>query len=136
MNIPNSPLNVIPNGYTRQSYYPMNAVPQPPVTPTQVPLPAMTTIGTVTSTLTLASAMAIGANMVDVRNGTMSMSGAVLNGLVKGTAASLIMSATLRSTPQAVAIVAGMLAGAGFFIDSKMKKKKEKLCRPIEDKGA
>ncbi len=136
MNIPNSPLNVIPNGDTRQSYYTMNSLQQPPVTPAQVPLPAKTTIGTVTTTVTLASALAIGANMVDVKNGTMSMTGAVLNGLAKGSVASLILSATLRPTPQSVAIVAGMLAGAGFLIDSKMKKKKEKLGRSIEDKRA
>ena len=124
MNISNSPLNVIQNGDTRQSYYPMNAVPQSPVGPTQVPLSTMSTIGSVTTTLTLASALAIGANMVNVRNGTMSISGAFVNGLVKGTAASLIMSATIPSTPQKVALVAGFLAGAGFLIDSNMQTKK------------
>ena len=99
-------------------------------------MPTKTTIGTVTTTVTLASALAIGANMVDVRNGTMSMSRAVLNGLAKGSAASLIMSATLPSTPQRVALIAGLLAGAGFYIDSNMKTKKKELCRNREDKGA
>ena len=62
--------------------------------------------------------------------GFIALSGiAVLNGVVKGTAATLILNATARSTVLQVAMAVGVLAGAGYLIDSSMKKNKQELCR-------
>ena len=95
-----------------------------PVVPQGVAAPQCTPAGTIITTLTIASAVTIGSNMVDVQNGSMTMPQAVLNGVVKGTAATLILDATARSTVLQVAMAAGVLAGAGYLIDSAMKKNK------------
>ncbi len=94
--------------------------------------PQFTTTGTIAATLTIASAASIGSNMVDVKNGSMTVGEAVLNGVVKGTAATVILNATARSTTLQVVLAASVLAGAGFVIDSMMKKNKHELCRTGE----
>ncbi len=85
------------------------------------------TVGQVSSSLTIASAVAIGSNMVDVRNGGMSLSQAVVNGVVKGAAATLIINNTTRNSTLGVVLAAGVLAGAGYVIDTVMKKSKYDL---------
>lgn len=105
-----------------------SAHPQQPTQQAVVPAPQFTTVGTLTATLTIASAISIGSNMVDVKNGAMTTGQAVLNGMAKGAAATLIMNATARSTILQVAMAAAVLAGAGFLIDTTMKKNKEELC--------
>lgn len=90
--------------------------------------PEFTPMGTITATLTIASAVSIGSNMVDVRNGTMNVSQAIFNGLAKGAAASLVLNATARSTTAQVVMVAGVLVGAGYLIDTAMKKGREVHC--------
>ncbi len=89
---------------------------------------------TALSTLSLASAVSIGSNWVDVCNGAMTPAQAILNGFAKGAAATLILRATTRSTPVQIVMAAGVLAGAGFLIDSAMKKSKRELCA-IDDKA-
>jgi len=76
---------------------------------------------TLLNTIGLASAVAIGSNWVEVRRGTMTPGQAVLNGIAKGAAVSLIFKATARNTPLQVVLAVGVLAGAGFLIDSTMK---------------
>ncbi|MBM9538698.1 hypothetical protein [Desulfobulbus alkaliphilus] len=78
------------------------------------------------TTLTIAGAVAVGSNMVDVQNRVMTVPQAVLNGLAKGAAATLILGVTTRSTPLRTALAAGVLAGAGYLIDSAMKAR----CQP------
>lgn len=78
--------------------------------------------GSIAATLTIASAASIGSNLVDVRNGTLSLSLALLNGVAKGAAASYIFSKTTRSTTGEILVAAGFLAGAAYLIDAKMKK--------------
>ncbi len=99
-----------------------------PKTSETIPAPRFSPLGTVASTLTIASAVSIGSNMVDVRNGAMTLPEAVANGVVKGTAATLIINATARSTVLQVVLSAAVLAGAGYAIDSLMKKNKRDLC--------
>lgn len=90
-----------------------------PIVP--VPAPQFTTLCTKSTTLTIASAFSIGFhNMVDVQNGAMSIPQAILNGLAKGAAASLILNATARSTALQVVMAAGVLAGTGYLVDSAM----------------
>lgn len=97
--------------------------------PVQVaPVPQFTPTGTAITTLTIASAVTIGSNMVDVQNGSMTIPQAVMNGVVKGTAATLILDSTARKTALQVALAAGILAGAGYLIDSAMKNKSQQLC--------
>nr|WP_320012562.1 hypothetical protein [uncultured Desulfobulbus sp.] len=93
------------------------------------PLQAGTTM---LGVLSVASAMSIGSNWVDVRRGALTPGQAVVNGLAKGVAATLIIQATSRSTPLQVALAASVLAGAGYLIDSTMKKSRAKLCQ-VED---
>lgn len=78
-------------------------------------------VGGIAATLVIASAASIGANMLDVKNGTLTLPLAVLNGVAKGAAASYILSKTTRSTAGEVLIAASFLAGAAYFIDLKMK---------------
>jgi len=78
--------------------------------------------------ITIASAATIGSNMVDVQNGTMSKTQAVVNGLAKGTAASLILSLTDRKSLVGIGMTAAALAGAGYLIDTIMKKGPEAPC--------
>lgn len=88
--------------------------------------------GSLAATLTIASAASIGANMLDVKNGTLTLPLAVLNGFAKGAAASYILSKTTRSTAGEVLVAAGFLAGAAYFIDLKMKKSVQPAV-PVED---
>ncbi len=88
------------------------------------PVPA----GTLLTTLTIASAVSIGSNIVDVQKGSMTVPHAVLNGVVKGTAATLILENTARNTVLQVAFTASVLASAGYLIDSAMKKNKQNIC--------
>ena len=78
--------------------------------------------GSIAATLTIASAASIGSNLVDVKNGTLSLPLALLNGVAKGAAASYILSKTTRSTTGEILVAAGFLAGAAYLIDAKMKK--------------
>jgi len=93
-----------------------------------VAVPQVSLLGTVVTTLTLASAVSIGSNMLDVQNGSMTMPQAILNGVAKGTAATLILNTTARSTALQVVLAAGILGGAGYLIDSAMKKNRQELC--------
>lgn len=81
-------------------------------------------------TIALASAATIGANVADVQNGTMSKTQAVVNGLAKGTAASVILSLTDKKSLADIGITAAALAGAGYFIDKIMKKGPDASCAP------
>jgi ABC-type thiamin/hydroxymethylpyrimidine transport system permease subunit len=99
-----------------------------PVSQRKVDTPQFTPAGALITTLTIASAVTIGSNMVDVQNGSMTMPQALLNGVAKGTAATLILNVTARSTTLQVAMAAGILASAGYLIDSAMKKNKQELC--------
>ncbi len=105
----------------------------------QVPGPAMlqpipvdqgqfTTLGFMSATLAIASAATIGANMVEVQNGTMGVKDAVVNGLAKGVAASVILAVTPKENTAEIALTAAALAGAGYLIDKSMKKKPEAIC--------
>ena len=85
------------------------------------------------SALSLSSAVSIGSNWVDVRNGAMTPAQAFLNGVAKGAAAILILKETTRSTPLQIVMAAGVLAGAGFLIDSAMKKNRRELCAINEE---
>ena len=80
------------------------------------------------ATLTIASAATIGSNMVDVKNGTMGTRTAVINGLAKGAAASLILSLTPKDSTVQVGLTAAALAGAGYMIDRSMKKNRQDIC--------
>ena len=91
------------------------------------------TIGYMTATLAIASAAAIGSNMVDVRNGTQSKTQAVANGLAKGAAASLVLSVTPKQTVTDVALTALALAGTGYAIDRVMKRNKDQICQVQDD---
>ena len=97
----------------------------PPVSPVQqVAGEPFSQVGRLAATLTIASAATIGANLVDVRDGAMTMPQAIFNGLAKGAAVSYILSRTTRSTTGEVLVAAGLLAGAGYLIDSQMKKRR------------
>lgn len=99
-----------------------------PLQPIPVPQDRYTTFGFMAATLTIASAASIGSNMVDVRNGTMDTGTAVVNGLAKGAAASLILALTPKDTSVQVGLTAAALAGAGYYIDRSMKKNKQEIC--------
>ena len=120
-------INTIPSA--EPASWQVSTQPQQPMQQTVVPAPQFTTVGTLAATLTIASALSIGSNMVDVRNGAMTTGQAVLNGVAKGTAASLIIAETSRSTTLQVVMAAAVLGSAGFLIDTAMKKNKEELCR-------
>ncbi len=90
------------------------------------PEPPATTLGTVAATLTVASAASIGSNWLDVQRGRMAPVDAVVNGLAKGTAVTVILNSTTRSTALQVGLVAGVLAGTAYIIDSAMKKNNER----------
>ncbi len=83
--------------------------------------PPLATLGNVVAALTVASAASIGSNWLDVQRGRMTPANAVVNGLVKGTAATVILNSTVRSTVFQVGVAAGVLAGAAYIIDSVMK---------------
>lgn len=109
---------------------PVNVQPMPlqPVAPGQVALQGepFTIYGNIAAGLTIASAATIGSNLVDVKNGTMTLPQALANGVIKGAAVSYILARTSRSTTTEVLLAAGILAGAGYFIDTQMKKYQEK----------
>ncbi len=74
---------------------PMIQVPKPVMlAPVPIPQDTYTPLEFAAVTIAIASAATIGSNMVDVQNGSMGKTRAVVNGLVKGTAASLILSLT------------------------------------------
>jgi hypothetical protein len=98
------------------------------IPPAQNPSPQPAgSAATVATTLTVASALSIGSNLVEVRRGRMTLPGAVLNGLVKGAAASLILAGTRRTTAPQVVLAAVVLGGAGFLIDSAMKTAEDRI---------
>ncbi len=102
--------------------------------PIPVPQDTYTPLEFAAITIILASAATIGANMVDVQNGSLTKARAVVNGLAKGTAASLILSLTDKKSVLDIGITASALAGAGYLIDKVMKKDREALCAaPGED---
>lgn len=98
--------------------------------PVPVPQDAYTPLEFAAITITIASAATIGSNMVDVHNGTLSKSQAIINGLAKGTAASVILSLTDKKSLVDIGITAAALAGAGYLIDKIMKKGPDDLCEP------
>lgn len=100
--------------------------------PIPVPRDTYTPLEFAAVIITLASAATIGSNIVDVQNGTMSKTRAVINGLAKGTAASLILSLTDKKSWGDVGITAAALAGVGYLIDKLMKKDPDDLCDPRE----
>nr|WP_319490399.1 hypothetical protein [uncultured Desulfobacter sp.] len=107
----------------------MDQVPGPPMfAPIPIPQDAYTPLEFAAVTIAVASAATIGSNMVDVQNGTMSKPRAVINGLLKGTAASLILSLTDKKSLVDIGITAAALAGAGYLIDKAMKKGPDTIC--------
>ncbi len=87
------------------------------------------------SMIAVASAASIGSNMVDVRQGRISMTGAISNGVVKGVAVSSILAKSQRTTPLQVAGTVALLAVAGFAIDSVMKKAQRVAVVEKRDEG-
>lgn len=116
--------------YTNTSQAVIPGVPIQAQTIPQMPSagPPFSPAGTLAVTLTVASAFSIGSNMVDVKNGSMTTGQAIVNGLAKGVATSVILAATTRSTVGQVALAAGVLFGTGYLVDSAMKKDREELC--------
>lgn len=107
----------------------MGQVPGPVMfVPVPIPQDTYSPLEFVALTIVIASAATIGSNMVDVQNGTMSKKRAMANGLVKGTAASLILSLTEKKSLADIGITAAALAGAGYLIDKVMKKGPNTLC--------
>ena len=96
--------------------------------PIPVPQDSYTPLEFAAITITIASAATIGSNMVDVQNGTMSKTQAVVNGLAKGSAASLILSLADKKSLVDIGITAVALAGAGYLIDKIMKKGPDASC--------
>lgn len=84
---------------------------------------ALGTLASVVATLSVAGAASIGSNFVDVRHGTMSVSQAVVNGLVKGAVITVMVQTIPRRSPLQVMATVTMLGGAGYLIDSVMKKR-------------
>ncbi len=109
----------------------MQTTPSPATSVQQVQGEPFTPFGSLAATLTIASAATIGSNLVDVRNGSMSLPQAVVNGLVKGVAVSYIVSRTTRSTTVEVLLAAGFLAGAGYLIDTKMRKYQQRCADEV-----
>ncbi len=91
------------------------------------------TMGDMLNILGIASAVSIGSNWVEVRNGTMRPAQAVFNGVAKGAAAPLLLKAASHRTPLQIAFTMGILAGAGFLIDSAMKKDTRERCVITEE---
>ena len=85
------------------------------------------------TTILLAGSMAIGANMSDVKQGTMSPGMAVLNGLAKGAASTLIFSAATRLSASSVVLAAGALAATGFAINHFMPDRVEKKIQRTDE---
>ncbi len=75
----------------------------------------------IVTTFMIASAMSVGANLVDVRQGRRSFSHALINGFAKGAVSTMIVSGPVPDTPVKVAGTIGLLAGAGYIIDSVME---------------
>ncbi|PIE58685.1 MAG: hypothetical protein CSA33_01925 [Desulfobulbus propionicus] len=101
---------------------------QPDLVPVAVqPLPTSPSVsmGVLVSTLAVASAASIGSNMIEVKNGSMTVSRAVANGLLKGAAASTILSRLPRQSPLEIVAACGALGVAGYMIDSIMKESKQ-----------
>lgn len=79
----------------------------------------------VTTTLTIASALSIGSNLVAVGRGDITMPQALLNGVAKGAAATLVLSAFRRTTVMQVVMTVFVLGGAGYLIESAMREPAE-----------
>lgn len=58
----------------------------------------------------------------------MSLLQAMVNGLAKGAAASLILARLPRTTTTQVLVASGVLAAAAYMIDTGMKKSTRELC--------
>ena len=112
------------NTTTAPPVYRLQPAAQPFVT--VAPAPSAISPGGMISTVLLASSIAIGANMVAVQRGSMSSGMAVLNGVAKGTVASLTLAVTNRVSTASVIATAGTLAVAGFVIDYLMTDSIEK----------
>ncbi|PIE73634.1 MAG: hypothetical protein CSA20_02180 [Deltaproteobacteria bacterium] len=84
--------------------------------------------GTVAAAVTVAGAVSIGSNILDVQRGIMTPAQAVVNSLAKGATASLVTTQVPRTSAFQVLLAAGLLATAGYTIDSLMKKSREQLC--------
>ena len=96
--------------------------------PTPIPEENFTSTEFAVATVAVASAATIGANLVDVQKGTMTPKMAVGNAVVKGVAASLILTVTPKRTAMDIALTAVALAGAGYAIDRIMKKSAAEIC--------
>jgi len=96
--------------------------------PVPIPQDTYTPLEFAAVTIAIASAATIGSNMADVQNGTMSITRAVVNGLAKGTAASVILSLSDKKSLTDIGITAVALAGAGYLIDKVMKKGPDAPC--------
>ncbi len=69
------------------------------------------------ATILLRGALAVGANMVAVKQGTMSPGMAVLNGLAKSAVSSLTLAHTDPLSPVSVIKSFGILVASGYVID-------------------
>ncbi len=101
----------------------LTPAPGPFFAPIPIPQDTYTPLEFAAATLAIASAATIGANMVDVQNNTMTGTKAVVNGIAKGAAATVILSLTPKKTVWEIALTAAALAGAGYAIDRAMKPK-------------
>ena len=115
----------------QNQYY---SIPNPLMGQTAQIVPAVSWT-TLASTLAVASAASIGSNMTDVRNGSMTVTQAVANGLIKGAAASTILARIPRHTAAEIVIACGALGVAGYMIDSVMKKNRQELCALEDNTG-
>ena len=97
----------------------------PILNPIPIPQNSFTQPGFIAATLTLASAASIGANMVGVQDGSMTKTDAVINGIAKGAAASVILAVTPKRTVLDIALAAAALAGSGYVIDRVMNNNRQ-----------
>ncbi len=88
------------------------------------------------TTFMIASAMSVGANLVDVRQGRRSVSHALINGFAKGAVSTMILSGSKPDSPVKVAGTIGLLAGAGYIIDSIMENPEKSTPSPGKKKVA
>ncbi len=103
-------------------------IPIQSIHPTPIPEENFTPTEFAVATIAVASAATIGSNLVEVKKGTMTSKMAITNAVVKGAAASVILTLTPKQTALDIALTAVALAGAGYAVDRIMKKSAAEIC--------
>ena len=88
--------------------------------PGQTTPPVNPSAGFLLTSAVLASAVGIGSNMAAVQAGRQTLPEAIVNGALKGVAATAILQFTPRRSIAGFALTAGALAAAGYVVDSMM----------------